>query len=189
MEMTMPAVLVMREILGLVQTAQQAKKILRTTTVTVNGRRIYDTDSTVGFMDLLSVGGKNYRVLINENNVLTVTPAKEDVVIQKITGKTTLGKGKQQLNFASGRNVIVAKDEYKVGDSVAFEKDGKISAHYALGNGASVLLTGGSHIGKVGTVESISGKVIIISVGDEKLQTATTHAYVVGKGKPAITIN
>jgi len=188
MEMTMPVVLVMREILGLVQTAAQAKKILRTTPVTVNGRRIYDTDSAVGFMDLLNVGGKNYRVLINENKVLTVTPAKEDVIIQKITGKTSLGKNKTQINCASGRNLIVAKDDYKVGDSIVFDKDGKVVGHHALDSGASVLLTGGSHIGKVCTVESITGHVIIISVGDEKLQTATTHAYVVGKGKPAITL-
>jgi small subunit ribosomal protein S4e len=188
MEMTLPVVLVMREMLGLVQTAQQAKKILRTTDVTVNGRRIYDTDSTVGFMDLLHVGGKNYRVLINQNNVLTVTPAKEDVIVQKITNKTTIGKGKTQINCASGRNLLVAKDEYKVGDSIVLDKDGKLTGHYSLEHGASVLLTGGSHIGKVGTVESISGHTIIISVGDEKLQTATTHAYVIGKGKPAITI-
>src|SRR5437868_2925966 len=64
LELTMPVVLVMREMLGLVQTAAQARRILRSQPVTVNGKRVYDTDSTVGFMDLLAIGGKTYRVLI-----------------------------------------------------------------------------------------------------------------------------
>jgi small subunit ribosomal protein S4e len=186
LELTMPAVLVMREILGVVQSAQQAKRILRTQPVTVNGKRIYDPDSAVGFMDVFAVGGKAYRVLINQNNTLIVVPTTEDFIVQKIVGKSNVGKNKMQLNCASGRNILVAKDEYKVGDSIQIGKDGKISAHYALAAGASVLLVGGSHIGKVGTVESIEGKVINIKAGEETIQTATTHAYVVGKGKPAI---
>jgi small subunit ribosomal protein S4e len=188
MELTMPVVLIMREILGLVQTAQQAKRILRTQPVTVNGKRVYDPDSAVGFMDVFAAGGKAYRVLINQNNVLTLVPvpAAEDFIIQKIVGKSNVGKNKMQLNMASGRNILVAKDEYKVGDSIQIGKDGKISAHYALGAGASVLLIGGSHIGKVGTVESIEGKVINVKTGEDTVQTATTHAYVIGKGKPAI---
>jgi small subunit ribosomal protein S4e len=189
MELTMPAVIVMREMLGLVGTAAQAKKILRGQEVTLNGRRIYDTDSAVGFMDVLSVGGKSYRIMINQNNNLTVVPVKagEEFTIQKIVGKTGV-KGKTQLNCASGRNLIVEKGEYKVGDSIAIDASGKMTAHYAFSNGASVLLTGGSHIGKVGTVESIEGNVIKIKTGDETLQTAKTHAYVIGKGKPSITL-
>lgn len=188
LELTMPAVVVMREMLGLVQTATQARRILRTQPVTVNGKRIYDTDSAVGFMDVFSVGGKHYRMLINENNNLVVKPTTEEFTIQKVVGKTSLAKGKMQLNFASGRNVIVAKDEYKVGDSVQLDASGKVAGHYSLANGASVLLTGGSHIGKVGIIESIEGQVLTVKAGDETLQTAKTHAYVVGKGKPALKL-
>jgi small subunit ribosomal protein S4e len=184
LELTMPAVVVMREMLGLVQTATQARRILRTQPVTVNGKRIYDTDSAVGFMDVFSVGGKSYRMLINQNNNLTVTPTTENASIQKIVGKTSAGKGRIQYNFASGRNIL-SGEAYKVGDSIALDA-GKVTAHYALAAGASVLLTGGSHIGKVGTVESIEGRTITVKTGDETVQTAKSHAYVVGKGKPAI---
>ena len=189
MELTMPAVVVLREMLSLVETSAQARKILRGQAVTVNGKRIYDTDSAVGFMDVLSVGGKSYRIMINQNNNLTVVPVKagEEFTIQKIVGKTGV-KGKTQLNCASGRNILVEKGAYKVGDSIAVGPDGKMAAHYALGDGASVLLTGGSHIGKVGTIESVEGNVIKIKTGDEVVQTAKTHAYVIGKGKPSITL-
>lgn len=189
MELTLPVVVVMREMLGLVETAQQAKRILRTQPVTVNGKRVYDTDSAIGFMDVLSVGGKSYRIMINQNNNLTVAPAKDSELftIQKVVGKTQV-KGKTQVNCASGRNLILAKDDYKVGDSISLGMDGKVAAHFAFENGAAVLLTGGSHIGKVGTIESVEGNVIKIKTGEETVQTAKTHAYVIGKGKPAITL-
>lgn len=188
MELTLPVVIVMREMLGVVENATQARRILRTQEVTVNGTRIYDTDSAVGFMDVLSINKKHYRILINQNNSLTVIPVKDDeaFTIQKIVGKTQI-KGKTQLNCASGRTVLVPKDEYKVGSSISIE-GGKIKAHLPLENGASVLLTSGSHIGKVGTIESIEGNTITIKTGEETVQTAKTHAYVIGKGKPAITL-
>jgi small subunit ribosomal protein S4e len=190
LERTLPVVVIMRELLGIVQTARQARTILQTTNVTVNGTRIYDTDSAVGFMDVLAIGGKGYRVLINQNNQLIVVPVPkdEDFIIQKISGKTTLGKGKVQINCTSGRNLIIGKDDYKVGDSIQLDKEAKITAHYALAAGAAVLLTGGSHIGKVGTIEKLEGKMLTLSVGDERFQTATTHAFVVGKGKSAISM-
>jgi small subunit ribosomal protein S4e len=187
MELTVPVVFVMREMLGLVQTAQQARTILRTQAVTVNGKHVYDTNSAVGFMDVITIGGKQHRIIISAGNVLSLIDANESFTLQKIVGKTTIRK-KQQLNCATGRNFIVAKDEYSVGDCIAVGFDGKITAHYPLKVGASVLLTGGSHIGVVGTVASMNGHDISIAVNGNTLHTAKEHAYVIGKEKPAISL-
>jgi small subunit ribosomal protein S4e len=190
MELTLPVVVIMRDILRLVENSSQARRILRSKGVMVNGRNVYDTDSTVGFMDIMTVGGKGYRLVINQNNQLTLAPVSkdEDFIIQKIAGKSTQKTGKVQISCTSGRTLLVEKDSYKVGDSIQIGKDGKISGHYSLAPGASVLLTGGSHIGKSGTIESITGKVLVVMSGDEKIETAKTHAYVLGKGKSAITL-
>jgi small subunit ribosomal protein S4e len=190
MEHTMPITVILREILGLVETAKQARDVLHNQTVLLNGKRIHDVDTAVGFMDVVEVGGKHYRMLINQNNKLIIVPAgKEDFTIQKISNKTTLSKGVVQLNCTSGLNLRVEKDSYKTGDSIAVGFDGKISAHYSLAVGATVIFTGGNHIGKVGKVEKIEGNTIIVSVNGEHLETATVHAYVVGKDKPAISLN
>jgi small subunit ribosomal protein S4e len=187
--LTLPVVVIMRDILGLVSTSQQARKILRTEPVMVNNKRVFDTDSAVGFMDVLNVGGKNYRLLINENNTLYLVPAHEEILIQKISGKTTLAKGKTQIACTSGRTIIIEKNDYKVGDSIVLGKDGKITANYPLAIGATVLLIGGNHIGKAGKVEKIEGKTIMVSVSGQTLETATIHAYVIGKEKPAISLS
>jgi small subunit ribosomal protein S4e len=175
-----------------VQSAAQARNILRKDSVMVNGKRVYDTDSAVGFMDVLTVGGKGYRVIINQNSILTLAPvpASEDFIIQKITGKAKVHGGKTQLACASGRTLLADNTAaaYKVGDSIQIGRDGKVSGHYALAQGASVLLTGGSHIGKVGTIDEIKGNVITVSSEGAQLETSKRHAYVIGKGKPAITL-
>jgi len=187
LERTLPVVVIMRELLAMVQTAQQAKTILRTVPVTVNGKRIYDTDSAVGFMDLLVINGNAFRVMITTGNTLSVIPAKDQIILQKIVGKTSVAKGKTQINCSSGRTLIVTKDEYKTGDSIALTQN-KITAHYPLGKGACVLLTGGSHIGKVGHVDEIDGQMITITAEGQSFTTAKRHAYVVGTQKPAIAL-
>ena len=101
--------------------------------------------------------------------------------------KTSLGKDKTQLNFTSGRNIIVEKGDYKVGDSISL-KSGKILKHFPLVHGACVMLVGGAHIGKVGNVEKLDGKMIFVKSGDETVETAKTHAFVIGASKPEITV-
>jgi small subunit ribosomal protein S4e len=191
MGLTMPAVVLMRDMLGLVLTSQQARKVLRTQTVTVNGRRIHDTDSAVGFMDILAVGGKGYRLLINESNTLYLAPVgkDEDIIIQKVRGKTTLTKGRTQIACTSGRTLIVEKTAAKTNDSIVLDSKGAMTDHLPLAPGATVLLTGGNHIGKVGKVERIEGKMIVVAAAGALLETATTHAYVIGKERPLIKLN
>ncbi len=190
MEHTMPITVILREVLGLVETAKQARDVLHNQTILLNGKRIHDVDTAIGFMDVVEIDGKHHRMLINQNNKLILVPAgKEDFTIQKISNKTTLKNGIVQLNCTSGRNIKVEKDSYKTGDSIVVGFDSKISAHYSLAVGATVILIGGNHIGKVGKVEKIDGNTIIISANGEQLETATIHAYVIGKEKPAISLN
>jgi small subunit ribosomal protein S4e len=188
---TLPVVVVLRELLGTVDTAAQARRVLRESTVTVNGSRVYDVDAAVGFMDVLEVGGHKHRLVINAGNTLQLVPVgkNEEFTIDRVRGLSGLKGGKLQLNLASGRNALVAKGEYKVGDSVHVSLDGKIGVRYPLAEGACVLITAGSHIGKIGDIKDITGNVVTIETDGITFTTEKKNAYVVGKGKPAITLN
>ncbi len=189
MDLTLPIVVVLREVLGLVETSKQARDVLQSQKILLNGKRIQTKDAAVGFMDVVSIADKNYRMLINENNKLIVVPAgKEEFTLQKISDKSTLKSSVTQLNFSSGKNLKVEKDTYKTNDTVAVDFNKKITQHYPLSTGVMVLLTGGNHIGKVGKVEKIDGKTITISVSGMHLETATSHAFVIGKDKPGINL-
>jgi small subunit ribosomal protein S4e len=187
---TLPVVVVLRDILGAVATADQARKVLRTMNVTVNGTRVYDTDSAVGFMDILDIAGHKHRVTLNANNLLQLVPVHkgEDFTIEKVTGVTSIKGGKAQLNCASGRNVIVEVGKYRPGDSVQVSLDGKLGEHYSLANGAAILVIGGKHIGAIGKIGNLDGDVVTVEAEGAEFTTRKNNVYVVGKGKPAITL-
>ncbi|MDD9953975.1 MAG: hypothetical protein OXR66_06580 [Candidatus Woesearchaeota archaeon] len=179
LEQTLPLVVVLRDVLRVADTKAHVNKILKLHNVTVNGRRVHHADSPVGFMDVLGLGKDLYRVSLNKNNMLTVEPTKNQATLQKIRGKTTIAGGKTQLNCASGMNIIVEKDTYKTGDTVAVTNN-KITAHYPLKEGATTLITGGSHIGSLGTIKKIEGDTLSVKT-EENVQTTKRYAYVVEK--------
>lgn len=182
MEHTLPVIVVMRDLLHVVENRTQAKRIMHALTVAVNGKRIYKTSAGIGFMDLLTIGDKHYRITISEKNRLAALPVKkgQEFTVQRIRGKTSVRGGKTQLNCQSGFNIIVEKDTYSVGDSIVV-KGGKVQEHLPLQKKATVFVTGGSHIGTVGNVTDIDGQ--IVTVGE--FQTLKGYAYVIGKEKPA----
>ncbi len=188
---TIPVVVAMRDMLGVVQTANQARKVLRATDIKVNGTLVRDVDSAVGFMDILEIGGHKHRLTLNANNLLTLVPVRkgEEFTVEKVIGITSLKGGKTQLNCASGRNVFVEKGQYKPGDSVQISLEGKLGDRYPLATGASVLVIGGKHIGAIGQIVSLEGGVVQIESEGAAFTTNTRNAYVVGKSKPAISLN
>ena len=105
-----------------------------------------------------------------------------------IKNKKSVGK-KIQLNLSDGRNILVDKDAYKTKDSLIVElPEQKIADHLPFTKGAMILLTGGRHMGTVGNVESIEGNTLVFKTGSEVYETTKDHAFVVGKEKPAVSI-
>ncbi len=174
---TLPLGVALRDMLRLVETDKQAKAVLQEHTIRVNGKRVYRPDDSIGFMDILSIGKENYLLTINNRGLLTFTPAKTPESTQKITGKTHLKGGGVQLNLMSGMNLLVKKDVYKTGDSVIV-KAGKIVKHLAFGKGAEVIITGGSHIGTTGRIESVDDSVCTVQSEESSFHTTKENTYV-----------
>ena len=156
-ENCMPLALILRDILGVAHTRREANRILHSRQVMVDGRIETDGGRGVGLMDVLTVGGNNYRCVLDTNGKLRYRPihARDaDSKVCRVMGKTTLRGSKSQLHLHDGRNLIMDDaSTYKSGDTVVIslpEQD--ISAHHPFGDGATVYLTGGSHIGEIVTV-------------------------------------
>ncbi|HME87131.1 MAG TPA: 30S ribosomal protein S4e [Candidatus Nanoarchaeia archaeon] len=190
----MPIVLILREMLHIANTAREVKEIMNHQVVLVDGTQRKDHRYQVGLMDTISLPAtkQSYRVSINTNGRLSILKidekeAKEKVC--KIQGKG-LYQGKTQLQLSDGRSLLVEKGNYKTGDSVVITvPDQKIQSHISFEKGATVLLTGGKRIGVVGTIEDIKENMVAIKAGKESFETAKKYCFVVGKQKPALTIN
>ncbi|MBI4441159.1 30S ribosomal protein S4e [Candidatus Woesearchaeota archaeon] len=184
---------ILRDVLSLARTAREAKYILNNKEILVNGTRRKDGKYLAGFMDTLSITPtkEHYRLIISQKGTLEALKIDaEDAkkTIAKIIGKSHVA-GRVQLNLSDGRNLFVEKDTYKVGDSLLVEMPKqKVLDHFKLEKGAIILLTDGTHIGKTGSVEDIVSDIIIFRVGQDIFRTKKSFAFVIGKGKSAVTV-
>ncbi|MBR9702468.1 hypothetical protein GOV10_00385 [Candidatus Woesearchaeota archaeon] len=195
MDMSLPLVIVFKDLLGLAQTTKEVKHILHGQEVFIDGRRVFDHDQSVSLFGTVSVPATklNYRLTINTKNTLTLIPiqsAEAKLRPCKIKGKTVLGKNKVQLNCLDGSNVTVKKDEYKRGNTILVNVEKKtVEKQFAFEKGATVLLYKGKHVGHLATVEEFDSKNVTLKADDGKVfETRRAYCFVVGQKKAEFTI-
>jgi len=160
-ENCMPLTLILRDVMGIAHTKREAKRILHSRKIMVDGKIETDIGRGVGLMDVLTIGENNYRCIIDTNGKLRYRQiAKKSAAtkICRVAGKSTVKGGITQLHLHDGRNILLdAKSDYKTGDSIVISlPDQKIKKHLPIKEGALAYLTGGSHIGETAkVVESI----------------------------------
>ncbi|HLC99144.1 MAG TPA: 30S ribosomal protein S4e [Candidatus Nanoarchaeia archaeon] len=189
---------VMKEIIKCANTRKEARTILLTKDVLVDGKKRKELRLPVGFMDVVSLPEVNehYRMLLNRKGEITAMPIKKEesgIKPCKITGKRMIEGGITQINLFDSRNLLFKKGEkipYNVGDTllISLPKQ-EIKNHFKLEKGAYVYLTGGKHIGKSGVVEEITRSIFKFKSDDGVLsETAKSYAFVIGKDKASISI-
>jgi len=186
---------VLKGLLGLVRTTKETKYLLRNSVVLVNGKKVRNHRFPVGLFDVILIGELEnaYRLVLNTKGKLTtIVIDKNEALVKlvKITGKTLLKKGKVQLNFNDGSNIIVDKDDYSVNDVLVLKRPkNEIQHKIKLENGAMIYLISGKHIGQFATVEDIKKDELFFKMGDNKFKTLKDYAFAVGKDKQVIKLN
>ncbi|MFW5977512.1 MAG: 30S ribosomal protein S4e [Candidatus Nanoarchaeia archaeon] len=188
-------VVFLRDIAQVVDTKKQAKYLLHNKECFVDGKVVYNDKRPVGFLDVVSLPTlkKFFRVSITSKNKLVALEISEKEAAQKISkvrAKTSLRKGKIQLNTLDGRSIIIDDPKkYLVGDSVLISlPDQKIIEHFSMKPGALIFLDAGRHVGNSGTVESVDDTEIVVKTTNGVFRTKRKYAVVLGKDKPAITM-
>ncbi len=192
LERAMPIGLLLKQ-LGCGQTSRETKKIVNQKAVMVDGTIVKDSHASIGFMDTLKISpGTSLRCSLDDKGRLQfikIPEAETNKKICQITGKRTIKKGKIQLNLSDGRNILIEKNEYAVGDSLLIEvPKQKILEHLPLEKGSTAFLIKGKHISMIGTIDDIQGNRIWCTKGKERVETLKKFAFVVGKNKPAVSI-
>ena len=200
-EDSLPLLVIIRDILGLADNSREAKRLINTGNVLIDGRAKKDYKFPVGFMDILSIPktGEHYRILLDTKGRLTLHPiSAEDAEykLAKIVNKSTIKGGKTQLNLHDGRNVIVEEDEYSGYDVVCLGiPEQEIKENFTFEEGVVVLVTGGKHTGELGKIQEVivdqsskANTVIIEKANKDTFLTLKDYAFVIGKDEPAIDL-
>jgi small subunit ribosomal protein S4e len=170
-ERTMPLLVIIRDILGIVKTRKEGKTLLNDSEIVVDGKTRKEISYPAGLFSVVSLPKiKKYYKIDLVKNKFAVKEIKEDDANSrpfKIIGKTILKGNKQQINLNDGRNLI-SKEKMKINDSVLINlKDNKILKYLPIEKGANVYIIGGKNIGMQGKITEAGEKIIVKS--DEKM--------------------
>ncbi len=196
-EYSMPLAMVLRDLLKLCDTAREARLIVGSGSVLVDNSIVREPKFPVGIMSSISIPsmGLNKIMLVDRRCKLSlaeIDAQNAQTKLCKIEEKTSIKKGKTQLNLHDGRCIVHEIDEGdKVGDTLKIELPGqKIVKRYPLKEGSFALVTGGKHVGQVSKIVGVSkgGFSSPPVVSFEGFSTIKKHVLVVGDLAPEVPI-
>ncbi|MEM0342991.1 MAG: 30S ribosomal protein S4e [Thermoplasmata archaeon] len=194
---SIPLLSVVRDMLRLCDNSREARFIIGSREISVDGKVVTDYKYPVGLMDVVTVNRtkQSYRMLVDYKAKLRLVPieeAEKGWKLVRIDDKTTVRGGKTQLNLHDGRCILLPKDQYKTGDVLKIELPSqKVLKAYKLEKGSLALLTGGSHPGTIQTVEDYQvrrGSAPNLVTFKEGFSTVKENVFVVGDKTPEIRL-
>ncbi|MBR80003.1 MAG: 30S ribosomal protein S4e [Euryarchaeota archaeon] len=187
-EMCMPLGVILRDVIGVAHNMREAKRILHSKNVMVDGRVETDRARGVGLMDVLTVGEENFRCVLDTNGKLRYRPISKKAASSKICrvmGKTTIKGGETQVHLHDGRNIVsTEQSNYKTGDSLVISlPDQAVSSHIEMKKGSLAYLTGGSHIGETSVIEDqdVKRSSKPNETSFKEFGTITDYVFIIGK--------
>ena len=186
-----PLLVVLRDVLGYVDSKKEARYALNQGTVLVNGEQATDERRPIGMFDILAFEEREeyYRVFPDEGGRLALTPIDADAAdskLAKVENKTTVTGGASQLNLHDGSNIVVEDEAYGAGDSVIVDNEtSEIVAHFPFEEGELVTAVRGQHAGEIGRIDEIeitagSGSNIVHVTGeDSEFETVADYVVVI----------
>ena len=196
---SIPLLLVLRDLQRIVVSAREARVLVRSGAVRVDGKVASDLARGVGLMDTVSLAApldRHYRLVTDRRGklVLASIPSTEAAVkIGRVRFKHAAKGGKVELTLHDGRNLLLpASTSYRVGDSLKIEVPSqKVVEHFSLKPGVLAYVAGGSHVGELARVDRIevrnSPQPNLVHF-KEGFSTIKEYVFVVGEQAPGVTL-
>jgi len=161
-ESGVPLLIVLRDVLGYVDSRKEARYALNQDNVLINGKAVSDEERPVGMFDIVAFTEREefYRVFPDEGGRLALTPIDEDAAgskLGKIVNKQHVPGGDVQLTLHDGQTLTVDEETgYGGGDSIVVSNDdAEVVAHFPYQEGELVTAVDGHHAGEIGRIEEI----------------------------------
>ena len=190
-ETGVPLLIVLRDVLGYVDSRKEARYALEGGSVLVNGDGNVAEDRPVGMFDILAFTERDeyYRVFPSEGGRLSLTPIDEDAAasrLGKVVGKQQVAGGGFQYTLHDG-TTLRADGSYAGGDSLVVDNETKeVVAHFSYEEGALVTAVDGAHAGDIGEIEEIrvtpgsgDNAVVVTQDDDDGFETIADYVVVI----------
>jgi small subunit ribosomal protein S4e len=161
-EAGVPLLILLRDVLGYVDSRKEARYALGEDSVLVNGKAVSDEERPIGMFDIVAFVEREefYRVFPDEGGRLALSPIDEESAgskLGKVVGKQQVGADTYQLTLHDGQTLTTEDGEYRPKDSLVVDNEtADVVAHFSYEEGALVTAVDGTHAGEIGTVAEIT---------------------------------
>ncbi|HEY6536851.1 MAG TPA: 30S ribosomal protein S4e [Candidatus Nitrosocosmicus sp.] len=193
-----PIGIILRDILHLCNTMHEAKLIMNSGQIKVDGIVRREVHFGVGIMDVIEVvpNGETYRMIPKDFKILVPVKTREkDVKLLKITSKVTIKGNKIQYGFHDGKTLISDNRLMSVGDVCLVKiPQIQIQTHIKFDVGCKVLIIQGENAGKIGQVDEIKNgmfslpKRTVIRFEDRSVEMPISIVMPVGNDSPILEV-
>ncbi len=200
---SIPLLIIVRDILKLADIASDAKKIIKSKEIFVDGKLRLDYKYPAGLFDTIEIPkiDKQYRIVPSKKGLVIIEISKQESKqkLCRINGKTMTKDGILQLNLNDGKNIFLdkkTKTDYKTGDSLLIElPTQKIIDHLKMDKGMISIITAGQNIGTIAKIKELiirrtrEPNKIICEIDGKDFEAIADYVFVVGKTKPEIKVS
>lgn len=177
-----------RDVLGLAETGKEAKTIITSGNVLIDGKKRKDVKRGVGSMDVIEIPAikKSWRA-VPKKGLTFIEIDDNKIKLCRINGKRNIKKGKMQYNLHDGKNILSDK-KYNTKDSLLLEVPSlKITDHIEFKVGNLAFVTKGKHNGLMSKIKEIdvTNKRVWLEKGTE---IPIKNIMMVGKDKPLVKV-
>ena len=155
---------VLRDYLKLGDKEREVTRMLNSGFIKIDGKVVKNRKTAVGFMDIITIvpTGENFRVVYHNKGRLVVNRENDkysNLKPMKVYNKITTPGGKTQLVLHDGQNFITEDKAISTGDVLIMAVPEKKVQHIIkMQPGNKAFLTGGAHVGSIGTIKKVEVK-------------------------------
>jgi len=207
-ESCLPLAVILRDILGFAKTRKEAKMIVSSGKIYVDGKIVRRDDFPVGLMDVISIpdAGKHFCVLPSYRGLVLrpISGEESKFKLCRLEDKKVIDNGRVQLNLHDGSNILIKitdlknpqEDVYKTLDTLKVSlPDKQCLEHVKMKEEDFAVIIGGKNIGRRGKIveiEDAKGKKrrnALVTIEDDegnRYQTILDLVFAVGERQPII---
>lgn len=193
-----PLGVLIRDVLHLCQNLREAKQILNSGQIKVDGKIRRDMHFGVGIMDIIEITktGDAFRLMPQGNKLLSPVKTKEkEIKLSQIKNKVTITGGRIQYGFHDGKSLISDNKEMNVGDVCLIKiPECVIQNHIKFDIGCTALVIQGENAGKTGKVEEIKNgmfslpKRVVLTFNDKTVELPIRIVMPIGVESPLLEV-
>ncbi len=193
-----PMGVLLRDVLHLCSNLQEAKMIMNSGQIKVDGIVRRDTHFGVGIMDIIEIvpSGESYRLIPKDLKILVPVKTKEKgVKLLKITSKVSIQGNRIQYGFHDGKTLISEDKQMNVGDGCVVKLPSiQIENHIKFDVGCTVVVIQGENAGRIGKINEIKNgmfslpKRTVVNFEDRTVELPVNIVMPIGNDRPMLEV-